>query len=48
MLLKVAFQSMMDLDIFIDQLQQFGRTSTQIVFSTHVGPRGVGMDEISF
>lgn len=41
MLLKVAFSSMMDLDIFIGQLQKYGKTSTQIVFSTHVGPRGV-------
>ena len=32
--------------MFIGQLQKFGRTSTQIVFSTHVGPRGVDVDEI--
>lgn len=41
MLMKVAFQSTMELDVFIGQLQKFGKTSTQIVFSTHVGPRGV-------
>ena len=41
MLLKVAFGSTMELDHFIGQLQRFGKTSTQIVFSTHVGPRGV-------
>ncbi len=41
MLMKVAFQSTMELDIFIGQLQKFGKTSTQIVFSTHVGPRGI-------
>ena len=46
MLMKVAFQSTMELDMFIGQLQKFGRTSTQIVFSTHVGPRGVDVDEI--
>ena len=46
MLLKVAFKSTMELDMFIGQLQKFGRTSTQIVFSTHVGPRGVDVDEI--
>ena len=46
MLLKVAFQSTMELDIFIGQLQKFGKTSTQIVFSTHVGPRGVDVDEV--
>ena len=45
MLMKVAFQSTMELDIFIGQLQKFGKTSTQIVFSTHVGPRGVDVDE---
>ena len=41
MLIKVAFQSTMELDIFIGQLQKYGKTSTQIVFSTPVGPRGV-------
>lgn len=41
MLMKVAFQSTVELDIFIGQLQKFGRTSTQIVFSTHAGPRGI-------
>jgi len=41
MLMKVAFKSTMELDLFIGQLQKFGKTSTQIVFSTHVGPRGV-------
>lgn len=46
MLLKVAFQSTMGLDMFIGQLQKFGKTSTQIVFSTQVGPRGVDVDEI--
>ena len=46
MLMKVAFQSTMELDMFIGQLQKFGKTSTQIVFSTQVGPRGVDVDEI--
>ena len=46
MLMKVAFQSTMDLDIFIGQLQKFGKTSTQIVFSSQVGSRGVDVDEI--
>ena len=45
MLMKVAFQSTMELDMFIGQLQKFGKTSTQIVFSTHVGPRGVDVQE---
>lgn len=41
MIMKVAFGSTMQLDAFIGQLQKYGKTSTQIVFSTHVGPRGV-------
>lgn len=45
MLMKVAFQSTMELDVFVGQLQKFGKTSTQIVFSTHVGPRGVSVGE---
>ena len=45
MLLKVAFQSTMELDTFIGQLQKFGKTNTQIVFSTHVGPRGIAVEE---
>lgn len=40
MIMKVAFESTMQLDTFIGQLQKYGKTSTQIVFSTHVGPRG--------
>lgn len=43
MLLKVAFTSTMELDIFIGRLQKYGKTSTQIVFSTHVGPRGISV-----
>ena len=38
--------NVLELDMFIGQLQKFGKTSTQIVFSTHVGPRGVDVDEI--
>ena len=34
MLLKVVFPSTADLDTFIGQLQEFGRTETQVVFST--------------
>lgn len=41
MLIKVAYHSTMELDTFIGQLQKFGITSTQIVFSTSVEPRGV-------
>ena len=42
-LIKVAFRSTADLDVFIGHLQQFGRTSTQIVFSTPVEPRDVNV-----
>lgn len=39
MLLRVAFCSTMDLDRFIGKLQRFGRTQTQIVFSTPIALR---------
>ena len=41
MLIKVAFPSTMELDTFIGHLQHYGKTSTQIVFSTVVEPRGI-------
>ncbi len=44
MLLKVAFASTVQLDSFIGQLQKYGRTSTQIVFSTPVENRGIKVD----
>lgn len=40
MLLKVAFSSTMELDAFIGEVQKYGKTNTQIVLSTPVGPRG--------
>ena len=47
MLIEVAYQSTVELDHFINELQQFGRTKTQIVFSTSVEQREVPivMDE---
>lgn len=45
MLLKVAFPSTMELDAFIGQLQKFGSTRTQIVFSTPVEARGINVLE---
>ena len=42
---KVMFPSTMELDTFIGQLQKFGRTSTQIVFSTPVAPRGIDVNQ---
>ena len=44
-IMKVAFASTMQLDSFLGQLQKFGKTSTQVVFATHVGPRGVQVQE---
>ena len=41
MLIKVCFESTMDLDVFIGEVQKFGKTSTQIVFSTAVKHRGI-------
>lgn len=41
MLIKVAFPDTVELDSFIGRIQKFGRTSTQIVFSTPVEPRGI-------
>ncbi len=41
MLIKVCFKSTMDLDVFIGEVQKFGKTSTQIVFSTAVEHRGI-------
>lgn len=40
-LIKVAFRSTMELETFLGSLQQFGRTSTQVVFSTPVEPREI-------
>lgn len=45
MLLKVCFSTTQELDHFIDQLQSFGRTRTQIVFSTPVEHRGIPVME---
>ena len=41
MLLKVCFHTTQELDQFINQLDQFGRTRTHIVFSTPVEHRGI-------
>lgn len=45
MLLKVAFPSTVELDGFIGELQQFGKTYTQIVFSTSIETRGIQLKE---
>lgn len=45
MLIKVVYHSTVELDEFIGQLQKFGPTETQIVFSTPVEARGVNIFE---
>lgn len=39
--LKTAFHTTAELDGFIGNLQKFGQTSTQIVFSTNIESRGI-------
>lgn len=46
MLMKVIFVDTQELDAFIWQLQQYGKTSTQIVFSTPIEPRGIDVNLI--
>ena len=41
MLIKVSFASTQELDGFIGRLQKFGKTETQIVFSSPVPPRAI-------
>ena len=41
MLIKVSFASTQELDGFIGRLQKFGKTETQIVFSSQVQPRAI-------
>lgn len=44
-IMEVVFPSTTDLDNFINTIQQrFGKTSTQIVFSTSVSHRGIQLD----
>ena len=47
MLIKVCFPSTQELDVFIGQLQTYGKTETQIVFSTPVEPRGINISAIN-
>ena len=44
MLIETLFESTAQLDHFINELQQFGRTKTQIVFSTSVEQREVPIE----
>ena len=44
MLIKVAYHTNLELDAFIGELQKFGNTETQIVFSTPVEHRGINLN----
>ena len=44
--IKVAFDSTENLDLFIGNLQKFGKTETQIAFSTPQEPRGVTVEKL--
>ena len=46
MLIIVAFPSKIELDQFIGHLQKFGKTQTQIVFSTPVEPRSLNLEHM--
>ena len=41
MLITVAYHTTVELDAFINELQKFGNTETQIVFSTAVEHKGI-------
>jgi Lrp/AsnC family leucine-responsive transcriptional regulator len=41
MIITVAYHTTVELDAFINELQKFGNTQTQIVFSTAVEHRGI-------
>lgn len=45
MLMVVYFRTTKELDQFIGQLQHFGRTKTQIVFSTSIERRGLPIEQ---
>lgn len=44
MLLKVAFPTTFELDVFVGELQKFGKTQTTIVFSTPIKNRGIKIE----
>ena len=41
MLIEVCFHTTQELDQFVNKLQKYGRTKTQVVFSTYVEHRGI-------
>jgi Lrp/AsnC family leucine-responsive transcriptional regulator len=44
MLVKVAFPTTFELDVFVGELQKFGKTQTTIVFSTPIKSRGINIE----
>ena len=44
MLVKVAFPTTFELDLFVGELQRFGNTQTTIVFSTPIKNRGINVE----
>ncbi len=46
MMIEVVFRYTEEMDHLINELQQFGRTKTQIVFTTNVEHRSVPLSEI--
>jgi len=47
MLVKVAFPTTYELDLFVGKLQKFGNTQTTIVFSTPIKNRGINVEGIA-
>lgn len=45
-ILKAAFKSTSDLDVFLTKIQAFGRTSTHIVLAEHIRTRDNLIDEL--
>ena len=43
MLIKVVFPTTFELDVFVSELQKFGKTQTTIVFSTPIKNRGLNI-----
>ena len=44
MLVKASFPTTYELDIFVGELQKFGKTQTTIVFSTPIKSRGISIE----
>ncbi len=44
LLLKVVFPTTLELDVFVGEIQKFGKTQTTIVFSTPIKNRGISIE----